>query len=88
MVETSEKTEIFRVRAEVTDLWRDECGWSANCSWVRRVTLTFPQSASELQVSRAIKKALGIEGMRKDDWAGSDWCWRDGCVGAYADVVY
>jgi hypothetical protein len=82
-----QSTPIAFIRAECMDLWRDECGWSANCSWVRRRTVVVPTTASDKTVSRRIKKALGIQGMPVDSWAGSDYCWRDGCVGAYADWI-
>lgn len=76
-------TPIHIVRAECTDL----CGWSANCSWVRRRTLVVPATISDTAMSRRIKRALGIQGMRADSWAGSSLCWRDGCVGARAELT-
>ena len=79
------QTAIAVYRAECTDLWRDECGWSANCSWVRRRTIVVPAGISDSALSRKIKRALGIQGMRVDHWAGSEFCWRDGCIGAWAD---
>jgi hypothetical protein len=82
---TDERT--IRIEGQVTDLWRDDCGWSANCSWVRRATIEVPANLSDRAIARRIKAALGIQGMRRDYWAGTDWSWRDGCVGACADVV-
>lgn len=78
---------MMRIRAEVTDLWADESGWTANCSWVRRVELDLPDNASDQLIARRVKKALGITGMPSDAWSGMDWSWRDGCVGAWAEVV-
>lgn len=80
-------TPIHIVHAECTDLWRDDCGWSANCSWVRRKILVVPATISDIALSRRIKRALGIQGMRPDSWAGSALCWRDGCVGAWAELA-
>ncbi len=79
-------THIHIIRAECTDLCRDEFGWSANCNWVRRKILVVPATISDSALSRRIKRALGIQGMRPDSWAGSQLSWRDGCVGAWADV--
>lgn len=80
-------TPINIIRAECTDLWRDEFGWSANCSWVRRRILVVPATISDTALSRRVKRALGIQGMRADSWAGSEFCWRDGCVGAWAELA-
>jgi len=46
-----------------------------------------PSTLSDTAIARRIKSALGIQGMRRDYWAGSEWCWRDGAIGAYADVI-
>lgn len=71
--------------AVLTDLWGDgEGGWSGNYSWCRKATVIVPWGSSNLAVARKIKAALDIQGMRNDSWAGSRFCWRDGCVGAYA----
>lgn len=77
----------IRIRARVVDLWRDECGWSENGSWASEVELVVPADLSDTAISRRIKAELGIQGMRSDPWCGADWSWRDGCIGAYADVV-
>ena len=78
----------MRIEIIVTDLWGDgEGGWSANCSWVKRTEIEVPDTLSELAIVRRIKKVAGIEGMRKDCWCGKHWGWRDGCVGAYAEVI-
>lgn len=84
---TPNTTPILIIRAEVTDLWRDEGGYSANCSWVKRRTLVAPATISDAALSRRVKKALGIQGMRPDYWAGAELCWRDGCIGAWAEIV-
>lgn len=81
-------TPITIYRGEATDLWADgEGGWSGNYNWVRRATVVVPSTASDQTVSRRIKAALGIQGMRKDGWAANELCWRDGCVGAYAEAI-
>lgn len=77
----------MKIRARVTDLLHDGFGWSENASWAREVLLDFPDDASDLTIARAVKRSLGIQGMRDDHWCGDEWCWRDGCVGAYAYIV-
>ena len=74
----------MKIRARVTDLLHDGFGWSENASWAREIVLDFPDDGSDLQVSRAVKRCLGIQGMRADHWGGPEWCWRDGSIGAYA----
>ena len=76
------------VRGRVTDLWADpEGGWSENAASVHEATITVPESMSDAAISRRIKAELGITGMRADDWCQADFGpWRDGTVGAYADV--
>jgi len=81
--------EQITIRARVTDLWCDCGGWSENASWCRSVELRVPADLSDAAISRRIKAALGIQGMRTDSWCCSDFGpWRDGAVGAYADVIY
>jgi hypothetical protein len=83
-----QSTPISFIRAECMDLWRDGYGgWSANCSWVRRRIIVVSNSWSKTKISRRIKKALGIQGMRNSGWAHCDFSWRDGCIGAYADWI-
>lgn len=78
----------MRIEITVTDLWGDgEGGWSANGCWVNRTEIEVPDNLSDTAIVRRIKKAAGIEGMRRDYWAGEEWCWRDGCIGAYAEVI-
>jgi hypothetical protein len=79
-------TRLVWFRVEVTDLWRDCGGWSANCSWVRRYSVPVAEGASRVEASRKLKAAAGIQGMRADGWAGSSYSWRDGCVGAWAEI--
>lgn len=79
----------MKVRARVADLWR-ECdgGWTENASWARSVELEFPDGTTRTAIVRRIKSALGIVGMKVDSWCTSDFGpWRDGCIGAYADVI-
>ena len=76
----------MKIRARVTDLLHDGFGWSENASWAREVMLDFPDDASDLTIARSVKRSLGIQGMRKDYWAGEDWCWRYRSIGAYAMV--
>jgi hypothetical protein len=78
---------ISFLRAECTDLWNDGCGWSTNCCWVRRKLLVVPSGLSHSAIARRVKRALDIVGMPVDSWSGSDFSWRSGCVGAYADFV-
>ena len=75
------------IQAVLTDLQRDEGGWCANGCSVDRETIELPDDASDATIIRRIKSALGIQGWRRDSWAGADYCWRDGSMGAYADIV-
>lgn len=79
---------FITVRARVADLWNDGGSWSENASWARQVELKFPANTSDVAIARRVKKELGIQGMRVDHWSGADWSWREGCVGAYADVIH
>lgn len=80
-------TPITTYFAEMTDLWSDgQGGWTGNYNWVRRATVVVPRSASRRSIVRKIKAALGIQGWRKDSWAANELCWRNGCVGAWAEV--
>ena len=77
----------MKIRARVVDLWRESYGgWSENASWARETIVEVPDDASDLTIARAVKRSLGIQGMRKDCWAGDDLSWRDGSIGAYAMV--
>lgn len=77
----------MKIRARVADLLHDGWGWSENASWARETIVEVPDDASDLAISRKVKSALGIIGMRTDCWCASDFGpWRDGCIGAYADV--
>lgn len=69
----------------ITDLWADEGGWSGNYSWVRKFEFTYEDGESDLAIARRAKKAANIQGMRKDGWAGTEFSWRDGAVGAYVE---
>jgi len=78
----------MKIRARVADLMHDGLGWSENASWARETIVEVPDDSSDLMISRKVKAALGITGMRSDCWCASEYGpWRDGCVGAYADVV-
>jgi hypothetical protein len=77
----------MKLEAQLTDLTHDGQGWSANGCFGKRVELDLPDDLSDLTVSRRVKAALGIQGMRVDPWSGADWSWRDGAIGAWADVI-
>lgn len=79
----------MKIRARVSDLWRDgHGGWSENASWARETIVEVPDDASDIAISRKVKAALGITGMKSDHWCFSDYGpWRDGCIGAYAYIV-
>ena len=77
----------MKIRARVTDLWREsEGGWSENASWVDEVIFEVPDDATDATIRRRIKQELGIQGMKVDCWAGDEWSWRDGSIGAYAMI--
>ena len=78
----------MKIRARISDLLHDGLGWSENGSWARETLVEVPDDASDLAISRKVKQSLGITGMRSDHWCASDYGpWRDGSIGAYADVV-
>ena len=78
----------MKIRARIADLLHDGWGWSENASWARETIVEVPDNASDLAISRKVKASLGITGMRLDHWCASDFGpWRDGCIGAYADIV-
>ena len=78
----------MKIRARVADLICYDYAYMENGSWAREIIAEVPDDASDLAISRKVKAALGITGMRKDYWCVSDFGpWRDGSIGAYADVV-
>ena len=78
----------MKIRARVADLMHDGLGWSENASWARETIVEVPDDSSDLMISRKVKAALGITGMRSDCWCASEYGpWRDGSVGAYADIM-
>lgn len=78
----------IKIRCRMTDLWADgDGGWSENAANVTERVIQVPADASDVSCVRAIKRALGIQGWRRDDWCAADFGpWRDGTMGAYADV--
>jgi hypothetical protein len=83
---TARDTLVYEVT--ITDLWAEEGGWSGNYNWVRRFTVSVPADWSDLRIARKIKRVAGLQGWRTDFWAGCDFCWRNECVGAYAELRY
>lgn len=53
-------TDTYTIEAEYTDTF----GGEPNYCWVRRATLEMPQGSSDQAISRRLKKALGITGLR------------------------
>ena len=82
-------TKPYRVRARVTDLWREfDGGWSENGASVTEKVFSFKAGTSDLTVARTIRKHFGMGlDWRVDHWCGGDWVWRSGCMGCYADVI-
>lgn len=52
----------MRVNYEHTDTF----GGEANYSWVNRGSIDLPDNASDLSISRAVKKVLGMSGVKCD----------------------
>lgn len=77
----------MKIRAQVTDLQYDGRSWLANGCWSRDAVVVVEDNASELVITRRIKAALSIQGMRTDEWSGASWSWRTGAIGAWAEVV-
>ena len=81
------ETETVTVCAEYTDTF----GGEANYSWVDRAEITVPAGASERTITRRVKAALGLTGMRgRSYWCGDLWEFRPyGCATvAFATVQY
>jgi hypothetical protein len=80
--------ETIQYDCEVTDTFAGE----ANYSWVRRETVTLPEGTTQKARTRAIKRALGLSGVRgRSEWGGDDsWTFRPHgqCVVAFANFVY
>ena len=77
----------YTMAAEYTDTF----GGEANYSWVRRATVEIPDNASKSQVSRLIKRELGISGLRGRVYDSGDfWEFRPYgmCTVAFAHVQY
>jgi hypothetical protein len=72
-------------RITVSDLWYDH-GWSVNGAWMREYELTVPGSTPPYTIIRRLKALAGIQGWRRDHWCGDD-CWRNGCQGAWAELI-
>lgn len=77
----------MRIEITVVDLQRDGLGgWCANGCSVDRYEVEVDDDAQGLAVTRAVKKAAGITGWRRDEWTVADFgCWRNGSTGAYAE---
>jgi hypothetical protein len=77
----------YIMHAEYTDTMAGE----ANYSWVRRVDVTIPDKARPAMVSRLIKRALGLTGVRGRVWQdGDQWEFRPYGMAtvAFAHVAY
>lgn len=80
-----------KVSVRVTDLWKDDCGWSENASWCRQFTVELPLNCTDLKASRIILAAVaektGMQYFKRDKWCPSDYGpWRCDAVGVYADI--
>lgn len=77
----------MKIIARKTDLWADDGGWSENGACVHQVEIDIPDNSSDLAIARRVKKELGIEGWKTDEWCSADFVWRSGSMGAYADII-
>ena len=78
----------MRIEAGITDLNREPGGgWVANGCYIKRIEIDLPDTISDLEVTRRIKLALGIQSWERDEWSGAKWSWRRGILGAWADVA-
>jgi D-arabinose 1-dehydrogenase-like Zn-dependent alcohol dehydrogenase len=72
----------------VCDLWREaEGGWSENGVIRHEYILDIPVRYKDCTAAMLMKRKAGITGWRADSWAGTDFCWRNGTMGAYAYPV-
>lgn len=77
----------YQMAAEYTDTF----GGEANYCWVTRATVNLPEGASAATISRRIKAALGISGMKGRAYQDGDrWEFRpyNSCTIAFAHVMY
>ena len=79
----------MKIEITVIDLWREaDGGYSANGCYVDRTIIDVKENETDLAITRKIKDAAGINGWRKDWWCSCDFGpWRDGLMGAYADII-
>ena len=84
-------SDTIKIIVVVTDLWAEPGGgWAANGSYGSRTTIEAPRDASDATLARLVREAAGITGdaaYRRDDWCGADWCYRNGTMGVYADII-
>jgi len=84
----TEKERAMVISITKTDLWAEHpSGWSANGTWVEQWELVLTGNESDNAIRRKIKEMAGIQGWRTDDWAGTEWSWRQGSIGVYAEIV-
>ena len=81
------KNETYQIETEYTDTF----GGEANYCWVRRATIDIPCGASLRTITKRIRSALGLTGLR-GRWKvnGDTWDFRPYgmCTIAMARVVY
>ena len=81
------KAETYQIEAEYTDT----VGGEPNYCWVRRATIDLPQEASLHMITKRIRKALGLTGLRgRWEHDGDSWTFHPYgmCTIAMARVVY
>jgi hypothetical protein len=79
----STTTATHTVTVVVTDLQRDDRGWSANGCWAHRYTATAP---TYLGACRMALAQSGAAGWRRDGWAGGEsWRLPGTAIGAYVE---
>ena len=68
------KTDIIAIEYEAADLWRGESGgFYFNYSWCSRGVLLVPANAKNSTVTRKVKAALGLAGVRHTQlWGDGD----------------
>ena len=73
---------VTAVSVELTDAIHDGAGWSANGCWAQRYSLWLPAGCTPSYLSRRIKAAAGLSGLRGETYDGGDfWQFRPyGCA--------
>ena len=90
-MDTNTDTDTITIEYEAADVWRDEFSWTFNYSWRRHGTMHVKRGLSNAAVTRRVKRALELSGLRHTQlWGdGEEYAARinGSCVGFNWRVV-